>query len=78
MSLGFFDLVSRGGRPAPGALAGSIGIALVTTLLGLAIAIPSLSVYAVMRHRIDTLSSETMVASQDLISNFRPGGKKSV
>jgi len=78
MILAFFQIVAKGGQPSPGDLAEAIGIALVTTLLGLVIAIPALAVYAVMRNRIDTLSSETMVASQDLISNFRPGGKKSV
>jgi len=78
MILAFFQIVEKGGQPAPGDLAEAIGIALVTTLLGLMIAIPALSVYAVMRNKIDTLSSETMVASQDLISNFRPGGKKSI
>lgn len=56
-------------------LAGDIGIALVTTLLGLAVAIPALAVYAIMRNRIDALTSEAMVAGQQLIANFRPGGK---
>ena len=50
-----------------------IGIALVTTLLGLGVAIPALSGYAILRNRVDALSSEAMSASQDLISNFRPG-----
>jgi len=71
----FFKIVQVGGVPNPGELAGAIGIALVTTLLGLAVAIPSLAVYSLMRNRIDALSSEAMVASQDLISNFRPGKK---
>ncbi len=56
-------------------LAPAIGMALVTTLLGLAVAIPSLAVYAVMRNRIDALSSETMLTCQELISSFRPGRK---
>ena len=70
----FFELVAAGGSPEPEKLAGAIGIALVTTLLGLAIAIPALAVYSLMRNRIDALSSETMVASQELISAFRPAG----
>jgi len=70
----FFELVAAGGSPEPEKLAGSIGIALVTTLLGLSIAIPALAVYSLMRNRIDALSSETMVASQELVSTFRPAG----
>jgi len=75
MIMAFFQIVEKGGTPEPKELANAIGIALVTTLLGLAVAIPALSVYAFMRNRIDELTSEAMVASQDLISNFRPGKK---
>ena len=70
----FFSIVEKG-NVSPGDLAGDIGIALVTTLLGLAVAIPALSVYAWMRNRIDGLSSEAMMVGQQLIANFRPGGK---
>jgi biopolymer transport protein ExbB len=78
MIMAFFKIVEKGGTPDPAQLADAIGLALVTTLLGLAIAIPALSIYAVMRNRIDSLSSEAMLASQELISNFRPGGKKTL
>jgi len=68
----FFDIVAAGGgTPDPSELAGSIGIALVTTLLGLAIAIPALAVYSIMRNRIDALTSEAMVLAQELLSDFR-------
>jgi len=69
----FFKIVEVGGMPKPEQLAEGIGVALVTTLLGLAVAIPALAAYAVFRNRVDSLTSEAMVASQDLISNFRPG-----
>ncbi len=72
MILAFQELAASGGTADPADLADSIGIALVTTLLGLAVAIPSLAVYAVMRNRVDSLTSEAMVAGQDLISTFRP------
>ena len=72
----FFGIVEAGGVPSPDKLAGAIGIALVTTLLGLAVAIPALSVYTILRNRIDALSGEAMLASQNLIANFRPGNKK--
>ncbi len=69
----FFTIVQAGGMPDPGSLANSIGIALVTTLLGLNVAIWSLAFYSVMRHRIDALCAEAMVASQELVTTFRPG-----
>ena len=73
MILAFQTLAnSSSGTADPSELSGSIGVALVTTLLGLAIAIPALAVYAIMRNRVDSLTSEAMVAAQDLISTFRP------
>ena len=72
MILAFQTLALKGGKADPTELSDSIGIALVTTLLGLAIAIPALAVYAVMRNRVDAVTSESMVAAQDLISTFRP------
>ena len=74
--IGAFFTIVKVGAPDPAALAGDIGIALVTTLLGLGVAIPSLSIYAVMRNRIDSLTSEAMRTSQELISGLRPGGKQ--
>jgi len=72
MILAFQELAASGGTADPADLADSIGIALVTTLLGLGVAIRSLAVYAMMRNRVDSLTSEAMVAAQDLISRFRP------
>jgi len=72
MIMAFQTLAASGGTADPSELADSIGVALVTTLLGLAIAIPALAVYAIMRNRVDSVTSESMVAAQDLISTFRP------
>jgi len=71
----FLTILAKGGQPEPADFAGDIGIALGTTLLGLAIAIPALSVYSFMRNRIDALSSETVLVAQSMISAFRPGRK---
>ena len=71
----FFQIVSKGGMPEPARLAEGIGVALVTTLLGLSVAIPALSVFAIMRNRIDALTSEAMVASQELICGLGPTGQ---
>ncbi len=72
----FSTIVDAGGMPDPAGLAGGVGIALVTTFWGLIVAIPALAVYAFMRNRIDSLSSEVMMVAQETISTFRPGGKK--
>jgi len=71
----FMAIVEAKGIPSPDKLAYSIGIALVTTLLGLAIAIPALGVFAVLRNRIDALTNEVVVASEELIVTFRPAPK---
>jgi biopolymer transport protein ExbB len=76
MILAFFTIVELKGSPDPAALAGDIGVALVTTLLGLGVSIPALSVYAIMRNRIDALTSEAVLMAQELISTFRPARKK--
>jgi len=72
----FGEIVSEGGMPDASKLANSVGTALVTTFWGLIVAIPALAVYAVLRNRIDALSSEAMVTAQEYISTFRPGAKK--
>jgi len=72
MILAFEKIAASPGAVDASKLADSIGIALVTTLLGLSIAIPALAIYAIMRNRVDALSSETMVAGQEMISTFRP------
>ena len=64
-------LAMSGGTQDAAKLAGPIGLALVTTLLGLAVAIPALAFFSYLRNRIDALTSEAMVLGQDLLSNFR-------
>ena len=73
----FFKIVEVNEMPKPAELADGIGTALVTTLIGLSVAIPALAVYAVMRNRIDGVSAETMVVAQELIGVFRPTKKTS-
>jgi biopolymer transport protein ExbB len=71
----FMAIVVAKGIPSPDKLAFSIGIALVTTLLGLMVAIPSLAAFAVLRNRIDALSNQVVMQAQELISTFRPAPK---
>ena len=71
----FFKIVEAGGIPDPGKLAGAIGIKLVCTLLGLAIAIPALGVYGTMRNRIDTMTAEAQTAGRDMLGIVRRAKK---
>jgi biopolymer transport protein ExbB len=71
MIMAFFKIVEMGGNPNPSDLAGALGIKLVCTFLGLVIAIPSLSVYGIMRNKIDAIAVETVNLSQSLIAPFR-------
>ena len=72
MILAFQSIVASGGSADPVALAGGIGTALVTTFWGLLVAIPALAGYAVIRNRVDALSSEAEATVVDLLERFRP------
>ena len=76
MIVAFQALVSAGGQPNPKDLAAGISTALVTTLWGLVVAIPALAGYALIRNKVDALTSEAMLVAEDLISGFKPSGKK--
>jgi len=54
----FNTIASRGGMARPDELASSIGKALVTTWLGLIVAIPSMIAFSYFRNRIDEIVSE--------------------
>jgi biopolymer transport protein ExbB len=57
-----------GGMPAPGQLAGDISVALVTTFWGILIAIPSLTMHAVFRNKVDAFAAECVKHCEDLLS----------
>lgn len=67
--VGAFDTITLSDGPArPDALAGSISQALITTVLGLIVAIPSTAMYTYLRNRIDHLTTEINEVIEDLIS----------
>ena len=72
----FSTIVEEGDMPDASQLANGVGIALVTTFWGLVVAIPALAAYAVIRTRIDSLTSHTMAIAQEAVSTFRPTAKK--
>lgn len=74
--LAFSDIVAVGGIPEPGALAGSIGVALVATFWGLTVAIPSLVVYTTMKNRLEKYSNEAMINGREFLAAFRVTSEK--
>ena len=65
--------------PKPAQLAEGISTALFTTLVGLAIAIPAIAAYNVIRNRVSRLLLEVGVTSENLMSRFedvQPQGAK--
>jgi biopolymer transport protein ExbB len=57
-----------GGMPDAGKLAGDISMALVTTFWGIMIAIPALTVFALLRNRIDAFAAESVKLCEQLVS----------
>ncbi len=76
MIVAFQQLVDSGGSADPAALAAGISTALVTTFWGLVVAIPALAAYALVRNKIDALTTESLLVAEDIISPFKPSGKK--
>ncbi len=74
MIVAFDKLQSSGGRPDPAALAGGISTAMITTFWGLVVAIPALASYALIRNKIDALTSEGMLIAEQVIAPFKPTG----
>jgi biopolymer transport protein ExbB len=66
----FNAMAAVGGQPHPSQLAGGISVALVTTLWGLMIAIPALTVHGVFQNRIEMLVSEAAAVSEKLLSQM--------
>jgi biopolymer transport protein ExbB len=72
----FNAIVIAGGQPQPAQLAEGISVALVTTLWGLFIAIPSLAIHGVFANRIETLLSDSMAEAENVLTEMRGGLKK--
>jgi len=76
MIVAFQTLVDGGGSADPAKLAGGISTALVTTFWGLVVAIPALTAYSLIRNKVDAHCAEGLLIVEDLISPFKPSGKK--
>ena len=66
-----FQVIAVGGStPRPSDLAQGISTALFTTLVGLAVAIPAIAAYNILRNRVARLLLEVGVESENLMSRF--------
>jgi biopolymer transport protein ExbB len=69
----FNEISSSGGQADPAALAGGISEALLTTMLGLIVAIPTTAFFAFLRNRLVKTVIEVGAIIEDLFERFRPG-----
>jgi biopolymer transport protein ExbB len=70
-----FQVIAAGGStPKASDLAQGISTALFTTLIGLAIAIPAIAAYNILKNRIARLVLEVGILSEGLMTRFRTGG----
>ena len=67
----FNEIAHVAGAIEPKQLAGGIFEALVTTCMGLIVAIPSLYGYAVFRNRIDEYTGEAALEAERLVSSYK-------
>ncbi|MFM2000757.1 MAG: Biopolymer transport protein ExbB [Planctomycetota bacterium] len=70
MIMSFQVIALAGSTPKPSELAGGISTALLTTLVGLLIAIPAIAAYNILRNRVARLLLEVGATSENLMSRF--------
>ncbi len=72
----FFEIATAGGTPDADKLADGIAKALVTTLVGLLIAIPAIAAFTILRNRFEQLELEVGINSGNLMGRFEKVGTK--
>ncbi|MHC4428447.1 MAG: MotA/TolQ/ExbB proton channel family protein, partial [Planctomycetota bacterium] len=72
--VGAFESLSRTATPNHEELAANISLALVTTLLGLTLAIPCIALYRYFGNRIDALASEAALEIERLTLHLESAG----
>jgi biopolymer transport protein ExbB len=76
MVASFTVIASSPTTPKPSELAQGISTALITTLIGLWLAIPAILVYGILKNRLARLVLEVGILSEGLMSRFQTVGKK--
>ncbi len=67
----FNTIAALGSAVSPADLAGGISQALVTTFLGLFVAIPSMIAYFMFRNRVVRITLEVGAIAEELVERFR-------
>jgi len=67
----FNEISQVTGAIEPQQLAGGIFEALITTCMGLIVAIPTIYCYALFRNRVDELTAETALRAEELVHAFK-------
>jgi biopolymer transport protein ExbB len=71
--IGAFEKIAElKGQATPDQLAGNISSALITTLLGLIVAVPVTAAFVFLRNRVVAYSLEIAAVVEDLFERFRP------
>ena len=72
MITAFNTITLKGANVTPADLSTGISAALVTTMLGLIVAIPTMSVFFYFRNKVIKVSLELSAIADDLVERFRP------
>jgi biopolymer transport protein ExbB len=70
MVAAFRTIAMSGSTPNAGTLAMNISLALVTTLAGLIIAIPAIAICNILKNRVQRLTLQVGIISEDLLERF--------
>jgi biopolymer transport protein ExbB len=72
----FNEISQVTGAIEPKQLAGGIFEALVTTCMGLIVAIPALYFYALFRNRVDEFTGTASLAAEELVASFKTDNER--
>jgi biopolymer transport protein ExbB len=72
----FNEIAQVTGAIEPKQLAGGIFEALITTCMGLIVAIPALYFFAIFKNRVDEFTGEAALAAEELVASLKPGNHK--
>ena len=67
----FRDLAASGAQPNPAKMADNIQMALMTTVMGLIVAIPAIFSYALLRNRLARMLTEVDMITSELMGRFQ-------
>ena len=67
----FRVIASSGGQPNVAKMAGNIQLALMTTVMGLIVAIPAIFSYALLKNRLARMLTEVDMVTAELMSRFQ-------